>query len=115
MKYLLLVHLDETRLQAQSKEEWTQLGKDSFEYDRELERTGHYITSAALQHPREAVIVRRDGESFATTDGPFVEVKEHVGGFIFIEARDLNEAIAIAAGIPVGKFGAIEVRPVVGS
>src|SRR5687768_288265 len=68
MKYLLLVHLDETRLQAQSKEEWTQLDKDSFEYDRELERSGHYITSAALRDPREAVIVRRDGESFATTD-----------------------------------------------
>ena len=112
MKYLLLVHLDETRLQAQSKEEWTQLDKDSFEYDRELERSGHYITSAALRDPREAVIVRRDGESFATTDGPFVEAKEHVGGFILIEARDLNEAITIAAGIPVGRFGAVEVRPV---
>jgi len=111
MKYLLLVHLDGTEMAKQSKAEWAQLDKDSFEYDRELERSGHYIASAALHDAREAVIVRRQGDGFATTDGPFVEVKEHLGGFIFVEARDLNEAIAIAAKIPVGKFGAIEVRP----
>ena len=59
-----------------------------------------------------AELARREGDGFATTDGPFAEVKEHLGGFILVEARDLNEAIAIAAKIPVGKFGAIEVRPV---
>lgn len=111
MKYLLLVHLDGAEMAKQSKEEWAQLDKDSFEYDRELERSGHYIASAALRDAREAVIVRREGDGFSTTDGPFVEAKEHLGGFIFVEARDLNEAIAIAAKIPVGKFGAIEVRP----
>lgn len=112
MKYLLLVHLDGAEMAKQTKAEWAQLDKDSFEYDRELERSGHYITSAALREPNEAVIVRRDGHSFATTDGPFVELKEHLGGFIYVEARDLNEAVAIAAKIPVGKFGAVEVRPV---
>lgn len=111
MKYLLLVHLDGAEMAKQSKDEWARLDRDSVEYDRELERSGHYITSDALADPREAVIVRRQGDGFSTTDGPFAEVKEHLGGFILVEARDLNEAIAIAAKVPVGKFGAIEVRP----
>ena len=112
MKYLLLVHLDGAEMAKQSAEESTELGKASHAYDRELERSGHFITAAALREPKEAVIVRRQGEGFSTTDGPFAEAKEHLGGFIFIEARDLNEAVAIAAKIPVGKFGAVEVRPV---
>ena len=112
MKYLLLVHLDGTKMAKQTKQEWTELDRASRAYDQELERTGHYIHAEALQDPREAVIVRREGDSFSTTDGPFAEVKEHVGGFILVNARDLNEAIAIAAKIPVGKFGAVEVRPV---
>ena len=113
MKYLLLVHLDPAEMAKQTKDEWKKLDRDSYEYDRELERSGHYITSSALREPKEAVIVRRTGDSYSTTDGPFAEVKEHLGGFIYIEARDLNEAIAVAAKIPVGKFGAIEVRPTV--
>ena len=56
-------------------------------------------------------VVSKEGKA-VFTDGPFVETKEHLGGFIFVEARDLNEAVAIAAKIPVGRFGAVEVRPV---
>lgn len=111
MKYLLLVHLDGSEMAKQTQEEWKKLDRDSLEYDRELERAGHYITSSALADPGEAVIVRRSDGGYSTTDGPFVEAKEHLGGFILVEARDLNEAIAIAAKIPVGRFGAIEVRP----
>lgn len=112
MKYLLLVHLDGERMAGQTPAEWSRLDRESLAYDRELEQRGHYVTSAALADPADAVIVRREGESFATTDGPFAETREHLGGFILIEARDLNEAIAIAARVPVGRFGAIEVRPV---
>ncbi len=112
MKYLLLVHLDGERMAGQTPAEWSRLDRDSLAYDRELEQRGHYVTSAALADPADAVIVRREGESFATTDGPFAETREHLGGFILVEARDINEAIAIAARVPVGRFGAIEVRPV---
>jgi hypothetical protein len=112
MKYLLLVHLDGAEMAKQSREEARKLDEASHAYDRELERSGHFITAAALAEPEDAVIVRRTGDGFSTTDGPFAEAKEHLGGFIFVEARDLNEAIAIAAKIPVGKFGAVEVRPV---
>jgi hypothetical protein len=111
MKYMLLVHLDGEKMSKQSREQWAQLDRDSIAYDQELRQRGHYIMSSALQDPNSAVIVRRTGEEVSTTDGPFVETKEHLGGFIFVEARDLNEAIQIAAKIPVGKFGAIEVRP----
>ena len=112
MKYLCLVHLDESRIAAESKEVWSQVGKDSYEYDQSLMRSGHFVAAAALQAPNTAVIVRPKGNDFTTTDGPFIEVKEHVGGFILIEARDLNEAISLAAKIPVAQYGAVEVRPV---
>lgn len=111
MKYLLLVHLDGARMATQTKQEWAELDRASLAYDEELKQKGHYITSSALQDPETAVIVRRSGDGIATTDGPFVETKEHLGGFIFVEARDMNQAIEIASKIPVGKFGAIEVRP----
>lgn len=111
MKYMLLVHLDVEEMFKQSREERAQLDRDSLAYDEELKQRGHYLTSSALQDANSAVIVRREGDGISTTDGPFVETKEHLGGFIFVEARDLNEAIEIAAKIPVGKFGAIEVRP----
>ena len=111
MRYVLLVHLDVEAMFKQSREEWAQLDRDSLAYDEELKQRGHYLTSSALQDGRSAVIVRRTADGIATTDGPFAETKEHLGGFIFIEARDLTEAIGIAAKIPVGKFGAIEVRP----
>ncbi len=112
MKYLLLVHLDGTKMAGLTPAEGKALDAASLAYDRELERGGHFIAAAALHDPNEAVIVRPVGDTFSTTDGPFVEVKEHVGGFILINARDLNEAIALAAKIPVGQFGAVEVRPV---
>jgi hypothetical protein len=70
------------------------------------------IVAQALQPPTSAVTVRvRSGET-SVTDGPFAETKEAIGGFILIEAKDLNEAIRIAAGIPLAKLGAIEVRPI---
>lgn len=112
MKYLCLVHLDGSRIDAEDKGVWAQVGAASYEYDQALMRSGHFVAAEALQPPETAVIVRPKGNDFSTTDGPFAEVKEHVGGFILIEARDLNEAIAIAARIPVAQYGAVEVRPV---
>ena len=111
MQYLCLVHLDGAKLAGLTPEEAKELDRASIEYDAELERAGHYVASAALQDPKTGAIVRPSGAEFSVTDGPFVEIKEHVGGFILIEARDLNEAISVAAKIPVAQFGAVEVRP----
>lgn len=95
-----------------TKEEKHKLDSDSLGYDRDLMQSGNMIHAEALQSPKSAVTVRvRNGET-AVTDGPFIETKEYLGGFILIEAKDLNDAIRIAAGIPLAKLGAIEVRPI---
>ena len=88
------------------------LTNESLEYDDELRRKGHYITSAALQPVTAATTLRMRNGKLSMTDGPFAETKEHLGGFILIEARDLNEAIQAASKIPMVKMGSIEVRPI---
>jgi hypothetical protein len=112
MRYLCLVYLEEEKMRALSPEEGKALDRESIAYDEELQASGHYIASDALQPVTKAVTVRRKNGVPAVMDGPFAETKEHLGGFILIEAADLDEAIRIASDIPVGRYGAIEVRPV---
>ena len=112
MKYLCLVYVDEKKLNALSKAELDALIEDALAYDDELRRSGHYIVSDALQPVASATTLRmRDGK-VSITDGPFAETKEQLGGFILIDARDLNEALHVASKIPPGRIGTIEVRPV---
>jgi hypothetical protein len=112
MKYLILVHVDENAMAAMSPNEDATLTTECLDYDDELKRNGHYIGSNALQPVRTATIVRVRNNKLSTTDGPFVETKEQLGGYILIEARDLNEAIQVAAKIPMARIGSIEIRPV---
>ena len=113
MLYICLVHFDDKEVFSRlSDAEKRELDIASTGYDRELERSGNLVRAQALQGPDSAVLVRvRDGK-ISTTDGPFLETKEQLGGFILIEARDLNDAIRIAGGIPLAKHGTIEVRPI---
>ena len=112
MKYLCAVYLEPNALQGLSASEQANLNRDSLQYDDELAKKGHYIAASALQPPRTAKTVRHRGGKLVVTDGPFAETtKEALGGFILIEARDMEEAVRIAENIPVGKFGSIEVRP----
>jgi hypothetical protein len=112
MEYLCQVWLPAKELDALSKSEMERIDRESMAYDDELERGGHLIIAQALQPVSAAVTVRvRDGR-MSTTDGPFAETKEQLGGFILIEARDLNEAIQLAAKIPLARYGSIEVRPI---
>ena len=112
MKYLCLVYLEEKKLEALPKEAFDALVRDSLAYDDELRRGGHYVESAALQSVRTAATLRQRDGKVSATDGPFAETKEQLGGFILIEAADMQEAIALAAKIPPGRIGSIEVRPV---
>lgn len=112
MKYLLLVRVDEEKIEALSPSDSQQLDDDSLAYDDTLRKGGHLIAAQALQWARDAAIVRVQKGKRVITDGPFVETKEQVGGFILIEARDRNEAIRLASQIPVARFGAIEVREI---
>ena len=111
MRYVCLVYLEEAMLGGLSASDKQALDRSSLAYDEELKGRGHLIVAHALEPIASATTIRvRDGRMSAT-DGPFAETKEVLGGFILIDARDLNEAIRIAANIPLAKLGSIEGRP----
>ena len=112
MKYLCLVIVDERKLERLSTEQSQSLDDESLDYDDTLRQSGHLIAAHALEFSRKASTVRLKRGKVLVTDGPFTETKEQVGGFILIEARDLEEAVELASKIPVTRFGAIEVRAV---
>jgi hypothetical protein len=112
MKYICLVYLSDAAFAGMTDKDHRDLDDRSIAYDRELAASGHYLGSNALQPPSTATSIRVRNRKMAVTDGPFMETKEHLGGYILIEARDLNEALRIASKIPVGEFGTIEVRPI---
>ena len=112
MKYLCIVYVDEEKLNALSESESDALDAESLAYDEELRKSGHYIVSNALQSVKTATTIRlRRGKTW-TTDGPFAETKEQLGGFVLIEASNLDEAIRVASKIPPARLGCIEVRPI---
>ena len=112
MKYLCMVYFEERSLDALTKSEHDALIGEALAFDEELRQNGHLLAAQALQRVETATTVRTRGSKVMATDGPFAETKEQLGGFILIEARDLNEAIQIAARIPPGRLGCIEVRPI---
>ncbi|MFZ2100367.1 MAG: YciI family protein [Oricola sp.] len=112
MKFMFLIYLDETRFAVMSQAERDGYVNAMLDYDEDLRRSGQYVTSDALKMPDEAITVRMREGTLSATDGPFMETKEHLSGFSMIEARDLNEAIRVAARMPLAAVGSIEVRPV---
>lgn len=112
MKYLCLVYGKEHELEAMSPADSAALTRRSIEYDQHLQKKGHLIIAEALAPTRLSRTVRvRDGKT-STLDGPFAETKEQLLGFILIEAADAQDALSIAAGIPLAKLGTIEVREI---
>jgi hypothetical protein len=112
MRYLCLVVVDEKKLNALSQEESQALDDKSLAYDKVLRTGGHFLAAQALESVSVAKTVRLQNGKPLVTDGPFTEMKEQVGGFILLEAKDLAEALQLASGIPVLALGAVEVRPV---
>lgn len=112
MKYLCMAYEEEPKLDALSQSEWDTLRKQTMDYVGELRSSGRLLVTHALQSVRNATTVRIRHGKLATTDGPFAETKETLGGFFLIEARDLNEAIQVAAKWPSARIGSIEVRPI---
>jgi hypothetical protein len=112
VKYLCLVYAEAKTLEALSKGEFDALVDESLDYLEALRKSGHSIAWNALQPVQTAATVRvRDGKVY-TTDGPFAETREQLGGFFLIEAADLNEASRLASRFPAARFGCVEVRPV---
>ncbi|HZP35022.1 MAG TPA: YciI family protein [Methylomirabilota bacterium] len=112
MKFLFLIYHDEKVLDDMPPKEMQSLVDSALEYDDEIRRSGHYIASNALQRARTARTIRVRGGKVTVTDGPFAETKEQLGGFFLVDARDMDEACALAARFPPGRIGVIEVRPV---
>ena len=112
MKYLCMVIVDEKKLYAMSDTDSQALDDESLAFDDTLRKGGHLLAAQALQSVETATTVRLRNGKISITDGPFAETNEQVGGFILIEAKDLNEAIQLASQIPAIRLGAVEVRPV---
>jgi hypothetical protein len=112
MRYACLVYFDPKVVFNQSLESEAAL-REGAAYIEELRARGQLVSDGALQLPDQTMTIRvRDGKMSAT-DGPYLETKEILAGFLVIEARDLNEAVRIAAAIPLAKLGTVEVRPFV--
>ena len=112
MKYLCMVLVDEKKLEALSASESQTLDDESLAYDDSLRKRGHLIAAQALESVQTATIVRVRNGKVSVSDGPYAETNEHVGGFLLIEAQDLNQAIQVAAQVPAIRLGGIEVRPI---
>jgi hypothetical protein len=112
MKYLCLIYFEEQKLNALSTHELDALIDEAFASDEVLRKSGHYLVSDALQPGQTATTVRVRNGKVSATDGPFAETKEQLGGFILIDARDLDDAIRVASKIPPARLGSVEVRPI---
>jgi len=112
MKYLCLIYSDETQWPKLKQAEMETMMKEYGEFGTSIKASGHWIAGHRLEPTGTATTVRVRNGKLSSTDGPFAETKEQLGGFYMIEAKDLNDAIQVASRIPGAKHGSIEVRPV---
>lgn len=112
MKYALLIYGDENANAPEAPSD-DQVMSEYFAFTESIQQSGHMQAGEALEPVATARTVRVRAGDVQTTDGPFAETKEQLGGFYIVDCADLDEAIGIAARIPGAKWGAIEVRPLV--
>jgi hypothetical protein len=112
MKYLCLIYETEQNWAHYSKSQGDAMMAEYGTFTEDIQKSGHLVAGEALQPTNTATTVRVRNGKLGTTDGPFAETKEQLGGFYMIEAKDLNDAIQVAAKIPSARWGTIEVRPV---
>ncbi len=110
MKYMLLIYCDERAL---SETERPECYVESTQLAQEIHSNGQYLAANPLHPTSMATSIRVRAGKRLVTDGPFAETREQLGGYFLIDAKDLDEAIAIAARIPMARKGTVEVRPVV--
>ena len=112
MRYLLMISSDESALEGVTPEAGQAMMGEYFAFQEEMASRGVLQGGERLQPTSDATTVRvRDGETL-TTDGPFAETKEQIGGYYVVDCKDLDEAIEVAAKIPGARMGSIEVRPI---
>jgi hypothetical protein len=113
MNYLCLIYDDEKTFANMPKQELDAFMAEYRAFTESIRKSGHWVAGHQLQPVSTATTVRRRNGSLSTTDGPFAETKEQLGGFYLIDARDLSEALQIASRIPSTRTGSVEVRPLV--
>ena len=109
MQYMMLIYLDENSI---TDEQRAQCYEDSARYARQLQAEGKCLAVAPLQPTLTATSIRHSEGKPIITDGPFAETREQLGGFFLVNAANLDEALDIAGKIPAGRWGTVEVRPV---
>jgi len=112
MKYLCLIYSDEKQIGALSESDTAKVMGEYRAFTEGIRRSGHLVGGERLQPTHTATTIRSRNGKVSTTDGPFAETKEQLGGFYLIDARDLNEAIQVASRIPATRTGSVEVRPI---
>jgi hypothetical protein len=111
MKYVCLGYLDEKKWNNLSEKEREALMDECFAYDDILRKEGHFVGGEALQSAKNATTLKWQNGKVSTTDGPYTETKEQLGGILILEARDLNHAIQLMSRHPGVKAGPFEIRP----
>ena len=112
MRYLCLIYDDESKWGTMPKEQAEAMMGEYFAFTEGIKQSGHYVGGEALQPTQTASTVRVRNGKISTTAGPFAETKEQLGGYYLINAKDLNDAIAVAAKIPSSRIGSVEIRPI---
>ena len=112
MKYVCLIYDEEKKMTGMTKAEGDAFMGEYFAFTEGIKKSGQYVGGEALQPVQTATSVRVRNGKVLTTDGPFAETTEQLGGYYLINAKDLNDAIQVAAKIPSSRIGSIEVRPI---
>ena len=112
MRYLCLIYDEEKKLESMPKDESDKFMGEYFSFTDNIKKAGQYIGGEALQPVQTATTVRVRNGKISTTDGPFAETKEQLGGYYLINAKDLNDALQVASRIPSAKTGTVQVRPI---
>jgi len=111
MKYICLGYFDEKKWETMSERERNAVMDECIAYDDVLRENGHFIGGEVLQSARNATTLRWKNGKVSITDGPYAETKEHLGGILILEAKDLNHAIRLMSKHPGVKAGPFEIRP----
>jgi len=113
MQYLLLIYSDEAQLSKLTPAQTDEILQEYHAYSQSVAQSGHLRGGNELNLTSTAKTVRVPNGKEIVTDGPFAETKEQLGGYYLVEAKDINEALKLAARIPSARFGSIEVRPII--
>lgn len=112
MRYICLIYENEAQFANMSQSEKEAIYRDYYNFQDGIKKSGHYVAGDPLEPTHTATTVRVRHGKAQTTDGPFAETREQLGGYYIVDAKDLDEAVAIAGRIPGARFGSIEVRPI---